>query len=47
MEKSSAKIKDIRNKKKRERKKRKRRMGCDNHTKFTWSPHATIKGSSW
>jgi hypothetical protein len=47
MEKSSAKIKDIRNKKERERKKRKRKMGCNNNTKSTWSPHATIKGSSW
>jgi len=46
MEKSSAKIKDIRNKKEKERKKRKRRMGCNNHTKSTWSPHAIIKGSS-
>jgi hypothetical protein len=36
MEKSSAKIKDTRNKTERERKKR-RRMGCDSHTKSTWS----------
>ena len=33
MEKSSVKIKDMRNKKERERQKRKRRMGCDSHTK--------------
>jgi len=40
MEKSSVKIKDMRNKKERERQKRKRRMGCDRQ-KSTWSPHAT------
>jgi hypothetical protein len=37
MEKSSPKIKDMRNKTERERKKRRRRMGCDSHAKSTWS----------